>query len=95
MPVILTGDFNSGEDNRAIQTILTSGLVDTYRKLHAKRNDEGTFHEFKGKRDGEKIDFIFVSKDFAVKGSDIVHTSYKGLYPSDHFPVTAVVELLK
>ena len=93
LPVILTGDFNSGEENPAIQTILTAGLVDTYRQLHSKQKDEGTYHAFKGNTDDEKIDFIFVSKDFKALASEIVHKNYNGRYPSDHFPVTAVISL--
>ncbi len=95
LPVILTGDFNSGDDNPAIKTVLASGLIDTYRKLHPKQNDEGTYHAFKGNTDGEKIDFIFTSKDFDVKKSGIVHKSYNGHYPSDHFPVTSVISFSK
>jgi len=93
LPVILTGDFNCGDDNPAIKTILSSGLIDTYRKLHAKDPNEGTFNSFKGETNGEKIDFIFVSNDFDVSQSEIIRTNYDGKYPSDHFPVTAVINL--
>lgn len=91
LPVILTGDFNCTDYNPAIKTILSSGLIDTYRKLHAKQQNEGTFNSFKGETSGDKIDFIFVSKDFETKSSEIVRTSYDGTFPSDHFPVTAVI----
>jgi endonuclease/exonuclease/phosphatase family metal-dependent hydrolase len=91
LPVILTGDFNCDENNPAIKTILDFGLIDSYRKLNEKKTDEGTFHSFSGKTDGEKIDFIFVSKDFDASKSEIVHTSYNGRFPSDHFPVTSVI----
>lgn len=93
-PVILTGDFNCGDNNAAIQTVLASGLTDTYRKLHAKQKDEGTFHAFNGNTDGDKIDFIFASEDFRIKNSVIVHKNYNGKFPSDHFPVTAIISLM-
>jgi endonuclease/exonuclease/phosphatase family metal-dependent hydrolase len=91
LPVILTGDFNCGDENPVIKTILSSGLTDTFRKLHTKRNDEGTFNSFKGETNGDKIDFIFTSKEFEVFYSTIVRTNYNGKFPSDHFPVTAII----
>jgi len=91
LPVILTGDFNCGDENPVIKTILSSGLTDTFRKLHSKRNDEGTFNSFKGETNGDKIDFIFTSKEFEVTRSTIIRKNYNGKFPSDHFPVTAII----
>lgn len=93
LPTILTGDFNCGDENTAVKTIISSGLIDTFRKLHKKKSDEGTFHAFKGETGGDKIDFIFISKDFVAKKSEIVHKSFNGKYPSDHFPVVAEIKL--
>ncbi len=99
IPIILTGDFNCGEDNETIQTILKSGFEDTYRSLHSKQQDEGTFNFFKGETSGERIDFIFISKKYSqrngfleVKQSEIVKSNFNGKYPSDHFPVTATIK---
>lgn len=93
-PIILTGDFNCSEDEETIKTILNFGLIDTYRILHAKSNNEGTFNGFKGDDTGSKIDFIFTSKDFKSVDSKIIKTNWNGKYPSDHFPVTAVIKYL-
>ncbi len=94
-PIVLTGDFNCGEEEETIKTILNSGLIDTYRTLHKKSNNEGTFNGFKGDDSGEKIDFIFVSKDFRIKDSAIIKTNINGRYPSDHFPVTSIIAFMK
>lgn len=91
-PIILTGDFNCSEDEETIKTILNFGLVDTYRIIHAKSNNEGTFNRFLGDDTGSKIDFIFVSKDFKAVDSKIIKTNWNGKYPSDHFPVTAIIK---
>ncbi len=91
LPVILTGDFNSTEDNPAIKAVLASGLIDTFRALHKTGHNQGTFHAFKGNTDGEKIDYIFVSKEFNPVSSEIITTSYNGRFPSDHFPVSATI----
>jgi len=92
LPVILTGDFNCGEENPAIKTILASGLNDSYRLLNSKREEEATYHAFKGDRTGEKIDFIFTSKDFNVTKSEIVRKDFNGKFPSDHFPLITVLK---
>ena len=92
LSVILTGDFNCGDINPAIKTIIKSGMIDSNRKLHKKKPNEGTFNSFRGETNGDKIDFIFVSKDFEVRRSKIIRTNYNGKYPSDHFPVTAEIK---
>ncbi len=91
LPVILTGDFNSTEDNPAIKTVLASGLTDTFRALHKKEVNQGTFHAFNGNTNGEKIDFIFISKEFKAVKSKIITSNYNGKFPSDHFPVSTKV----
>ena len=91
LPVILSGDFNCGDENPAIKIVISNGLIDTYRSVNEKQPNEGTFNSFKGEIDGDKIDFIFASKIFKVLHSEIVRTSYNGKFPSDHFPVTAVI----
>lgn len=91
LPLILTGDFNAGENNKAVQNILSYGLIDTYRTLHKKTANEGTFNNFKGDDSSDKIDFIFISKNLKALESKIIKTNWNGRYPSDHFPVTAVI----
>jgi endonuclease/exonuclease/phosphatase family metal-dependent hydrolase len=82
-------------------------LLDTFRTIHHSGGAVGTFHAFRGSRDGSKIDFVLVSplpgdtshppgRDasvWAVLDAGIIHTSDAGHYPSDHFPVTATLEL--
>jgi len=60
-PVVVTGDFNAGEDNPAIEYLTAPGrgpvvLQDTFRILHPKAEQAGTFNAFRGRRDGAKID---------------------------------------
>jgi endonuclease/exonuclease/phosphatase family metal-dependent hydrolase len=92
-PVLVTGDFNSGEDNPAFRTLLASDLTETFRALHPSARDVRTFHAFKGDRHGDKIDAVLASPAWRTLDADIVHTSAGGRYPSDHFPVTATVVL--
>lgn len=90
-PIILTGDFNCGEENPAIQKILSSGLFDSYRLLNTRQDDEGTFNGFNGEKTGDKIDYIFVNNKFIVTESGIDYSNRDGKYPSDHFPVIAIL----
>lgn len=101
LPVIVTGDFNAGEDNPAIRFLRgqehelqgekSPELVDSFRLLHPDANQVGTFNGFKGERTGPKIDFVLFSKSFEVLSAGIEHENRDGRYPSDHFPVTATI----
>jgi len=88
-PVIVTGDFNAGEDNLAVAALRDSGLVDTYRVVHPSDSAVNTYHAFRGTTEGPKIDFVFASPAWRPLEAAIVRTAHAGRYPSDHFPVTA------
>ncbi len=101
-PVILSGDFNAGEDNPAIRYLIgmpgpagTSPvkLVDTYRQLYPDQEPAGTFNGFKGENSGDKIDYIFVLPGTKVLSAAIIRDSMDGRFPSDHYPVLARVVL--
>lgn len=92
-PVIVTGDFNTGESNPATQAMLKT-LRDTFRVMHPKATEVGTANAFKrGATTGDKIDYIFVEPGTEVLGADIIRTEVDGRYPSDHFPVVARVHI--
>lgn len=97
-PVIVTGDFNTTEDSDAYR-ILTDGhasndtpLVDTYRHVRPQRSDaENTIHNFRGSTRGKRIDWILASSPFDTIDAAIDRTHVNGRYPSDHFPVQAIL----
>jgi endonuclease/exonuclease/phosphatase family metal-dependent hydrolase len=96
-PVIITGDFNSHEDALPYRLLLGEDgvepkLSDCYRRLHkARQPDEASFHDFTGKQEGSRIDRILCSAPFVPVEAAIDHSSQDGRYPSDHFPVTAIL----
>ncbi|MGH9721268.1 MAG: endonuclease/exonuclease/phosphatase family protein, partial [Bryobacteraceae bacterium] len=53
---------------------------------------EGTFHGFSSRPGARRIDWIFYRGPFRVTEAETVTRSDQGRYPSDHFPVTAVLE---
>ncbi len=85
-PVIVTGDFNAGEDNPAVAA-MRAALTDTHRALHPADTLVGTFNAFRGTATGAKIDYVFVSTGLEPLASVIDRTNEGGRYPSDHFPV--------
>lgn len=92
-PVLLTGDFNAGESNPAIQALLESGLVHTYRTIHPDETRVGTFNSFKGETDGDMIDHIFTTPGMNILEANIDRANDNGQYPSDHFPIWAKIRL--
>jgi endonuclease/exonuclease/phosphatase family metal-dependent hydrolase len=108
-PVIVTGDFNVDEQNRAIRWLLGERgvdgmpprpqgveLVDTFRRLHPDATGVGTFTGFTfGNVNERKIDYVLVEPRIEVREARILHASRDGRYPSDHFPVTARLRLTR
>ncbi|MCX7876581.1 MAG: endonuclease/exonuclease/phosphatase family protein [Melioribacteraceae bacterium] len=95
LPVIISGDFNCGESNAAIKTILRFGFKDTYRLVISSSDNEGTFNDFKGITNGERIDYIFTTNDFRTIEAKIIRDSFNNKFPSDHFPIYSKIRILK
>jgi endonuclease/exonuclease/phosphatase family metal-dependent hydrolase len=98
LPVIVTGDFNTDAGSAPFKALVGEGdapqLTDAYGKLHPQRGDEeATHHAFKGGRKGTRIDWILYSRPFEVVEAAIDHANDNGRYPSDHFPVEAVLRV--
>ncbi|NKZ37569.1 endonuclease/exonuclease/phosphatase family protein [Oleiagrimonas citrea] len=86
--VVLTGDFNSAASS-ALHARLARALDDAW--MHAKRRTgpAGTFHGFTG-RPARRIDWI-LTRGFTPREVHTVTTHEKTAYPSDHFPVVAIL----
>ena len=100
LPAILTGDLNINEDNPAYAVLTrptTPGAIrwiDTFRAVYPTRTpSELTFNGFKGGTAGSRIDFVFHTADFTTTAAAIDRTARDGRFPSDHYPVTAVLRL--
>ncbi|HUT44792.1 MAG TPA: endonuclease/exonuclease/phosphatase family protein [Sedimentisphaerales bacterium] len=103
-PFVVTGDFNAGENNPVITylkgDIAVEGpggikvktpvtMVDTFRVLHPDAKDVKSAHGFRGTRQGNKIDYVFVPSGTKVLEAQILYDNTDGRYPSDHYPVIA------
>ena len=98
-PVVVTGDFNVGEDNVAIKTLVgaktgaEAPFLDTFRVRQPRATDAGTFNSFTfGKPGQDKIDYVLVQPGTEVLDAAIIRTSRNERYPSDHFPVVARIK---
>lgn len=110
-PVIVTGDFNATETNPGVAYLLgknvelaggegaerwASPLRSTFLELHADVVDRRTFNGWNGNREGpHMIDHILISKGWTTRKSWIEYHQKDGVWPSDHYPVAAVIELAK
>lgn len=98
-PTIVTGDFNAAEGTEPYRTMVQGrsatelAFTDTYRAVRPKRTDrERTLHGFSGRALGERrIDWILASPQFTTLAAAIDRTRRGDRYPSDHYPVTAVL----
>jgi endonuclease/exonuclease/phosphatase family metal-dependent hydrolase len=99
IPVIVTGDFNADQGGDAYRRMrglddfdTVRNLADTYRLIHPEDSDTvGTAHGFDGIAGDGRIDWILHDNDFLTLDANIDRISFDGLYPSDHFPITAII----
>ncbi len=98
-PFILTGDFNSSSADQPYLIVQAHGLTDSRiisETDHYGAGDE-TFHNFKVNRkertNRTPIDFIFVNKKLRVLTHGTINDFRDGLASSDHFAVTAQIQL--
>ena len=91
-PVIVTGDFNAPAGHGAVYEKLVDPerLSDTWTASRERGPAIGTFHNYRGPRDGgERIDWILSRGAVTIDRSEVVVDKLGEQYPSDHFPVLA------
>lgn len=94
---ILTGDFNAAPNSAVINEVLSSGWSDSFDVSAAQGVTGGTTHAFmphdaeRAKR-AKKIDYIFTKGPISAISSTIIKDSYRGVYPSDHYFLEAILE---
>lgn len=100
LPAIVMGDLNTPEDSKAVTELVGARgaagrrLLDSFRTVHPERTrEESTFSAWSGRTAGSRIDFILHTAEFTPTAASIARTSYDGRWPSDHYPVTATLQL--
>jgi len=97
-PVILTGDFNATPEDEPIRIILNpedkNKLIDAEKiSKNGHYGPYGTFNAFKSEQIGKHIDYIFVKNGITSSQHTTHSESWESKFPSDHFPVSAVLHL--
>lgn len=101
-PQILAGDFNAGAANPVIKLALDAGWVNTQTSLPGIPDTGLSTHGFQGTnfvakteagRKKGPIDFILTSGKITTKDWKMVRDNRNGRYPSDHFFLSASLEL--
>ena len=94
-PVIITGDLNAIPDAQVIQKIKSHHYSDSWQEINDqnhKLSSGATYHGFTGSAK-VRIDYIFYSNHLIrLKALEVHDQSTKGIWPSDHFPISALFE---
>lgn len=97
-PQLLTGDFNANMEHAAYRLVKDAGWQDTYTAIHGPDEPGHTGHQFQGehyvnKDKARKIDFIFSKGSVSALSAAIIRDQVEGKYPSDHYFVSADVQI--
>jgi endonuclease/exonuclease/phosphatase family metal-dependent hydrolase len=93
VPLILTGDFNSAAPDAPPYKLISGELKDARLTAASRTGPDGTSSGFAGRTTGARIDWISYRGGVKAAESETIVHSEDGRYPSDHFPVLAVLEL--
>lgn len=87
-PMVLTGDFNIRPDNPALKDL--DARMSSARKIAEKTDGHATFNGWAKPKQGNIIDYIYVSGFTACPEYQTVTKKYADrTYVSDHYPVVA------
>ncbi|WP_017460506.1 endonuclease/exonuclease/phosphatase family protein [Dyella ginsengisoli] len=89
VPVVLVGDFNTTPASRA-HALLARALTDARATAPEHAGPDKTFHAFTG-QPTEQIDWI-LTRGLTARSADTITVHEGKVYPSDHFPVVAVLD---
>ena len=95
LPVLVMGDLNATPTSPPLKTLNAAGLGDTWSAFKDEPGPEGTFHGFKGGRDGRRIDYVLADPAWTIKDAWIDWTEEANRFPSDHRFVGAVLRLAR
>lgn len=96
LPLVVTGDFNAPAETSAPWRILVEEgpLEDAWLEADSREGRVGTFHGWgPPRKDGPRIDWVLVRGVERVRAAAAWVDRPEGVWPSDHLPVWAELEL--
>ncbi|MFZ8933652.1 MAG: endonuclease/exonuclease/phosphatase family protein [Bacteriovoracaceae bacterium] len=92
LPFLLLGDFNEGPDGEVRKELKKHypELFDSWLSL--KKDECSSHHNFDGKDEGRRIDWVLNTSPFLATEAKFFKDSKSGVFPSDHYPY--IVEYL-
>jgi len=88
-PSVVMGDLNVPEEAEAMQVFFDGGYRSAVPTLHPTVT-RGTFNGFRDREGGRRIDHVLVTGGIRLLSAEILDDRGR-LFPSDHYPVTAVL----
>lgn len=94
-PVIITGDFN-GEPEERFYKVLSKKFNSVVEESKDHTGPIATFpkvelDEIPEQENMSEIDYIFINNKITVEKTKIMINRFNNCYPSDHFPISAVI----
>ena len=98
LPTIVTGDFNA-DPSSSCYALFTQAMPKAKNPTAGFNNSfeapfPGTHHGFTGSLKGDYIDWILYRGDMEKKEASVITGDFNGIFPSDHFPLTATFSWL-
>lgn len=97
-PVILVGDFNADAGkSRPYEAAMEKGFTDAWTAAETRTGGTQTFSSFKAPEPDKdsRIDWILYRGPIRAAHCETVLYNEDGRYPSDHYPVYAVLHITK
>ena len=92
LPSVIIGDLNAAEDSETYRSVTENFLDAKYQ--HENPQLRATYQNWRTELDRPCIDYCMISKTgFTVNSYKVVQTTYDGVYPSDHFPLSVSLTL--
>ncbi|WP_405062412.1 endonuclease/exonuclease/phosphatase family protein [Kribbella sp. NBC_01505] len=88
LPWIVMGDLNATPDSPPLKALTDAGL-----RYAVPADAGGSWHDFTGAEDDDRIDHILISPAWTVTEAAVSHFRPGGRLPSDHWPVMATLSL--
>ena len=85
-PAIIVGDFNAFPGSISVRRVSAAGF-------DRSRAGGATYHLFRGINVVPQVDYIFAGNGLEILEAWRSRERYNGVFPSDHYPVTARVRM--